>query len=79
MLEVCTGNVDLYLHTTHIKKWDLLAGHAIVLAMGGTVTDLDNNLIDYSMAKEYRNQGGLMVTLTNHSYYLEKLKPLVRS
>lgn len=60
---VLTGAADAYIHTTKIKTWDLCAGHALVLASGGLVTDRDGNDLVYDKDNPaFKN--GLVLSLT---------------
>lgn len=50
---VADGTADLYAHISKSKGdgapfWDVAAGHALVTAAGGKVTDFDGNPLDYS-------------------------------
>jgi inositol monophosphatase 3 len=73
-LEVVNRHVDAYLHMTEIKKWDICAGNAIINALGGKMTTLSNEVLDYS--SEYTvNTKGVLATMGKHELYLEKLKP----
>jgi len=74
--EVVKGTQDAYVHTTLIKKWDICSGNAILAALGGKMTTLEGDLIDYSTADKAKNEGGLLATMFNHDRYLEKLKSL---
>jgi len=74
--EVVVGNQDAYVHTTRIKKWDICAGDAILRAVGGKLTNLQGNLIDYAKAEEAVNDGGLLATMYNHEKFLDKLRTL---
>ncbi|KAF2357958.1 Inositol monophosphatase-like [Trinorchestia longiramus] len=78
ILEVIQGKADAYVHTTAIKKWDLCAGHAILSAMGGTLTTLSavDNGITYEDRTKYKIDQGLLATLKMHEYYLKKLQAL---
>lgn len=63
---------DIYVHVTFIKKWDICAGAAILRALGGRMTTLKGEDIDYS--GEPLNKGGLLATVgVNHNNILEKL------
>jgi inositol monophosphatase 3 len=75
-LEVANGHVDAYLHTTEIKKWDVCAGNAIINALGGKMTTLSNEVLDYS-SESTVNKKGILATMEKqkHELYLEKLKP----
>ncbi|XP_055333822.1 inositol monophosphatase 3-like [Paramacrobiotus metropolitanus] len=52
LLQVILGDADAYLHITKIKKWDLCAGHGILRALGGCLTMLDGDEINYSPPKD---------------------------
>jgi inositol monophosphatase 3 len=73
-LEVASRHVDAYLHMTEIKKWDICAGNAIIKALGGKMTTLSNEVLDYS-SEDNVNKKGLLATMEKHEFYLEKLKP----
>ena len=69
------GEADAYVHVTLIKKWDICAGNAIIESVGGKMTTLENNPIDYSASGSVKNENGLLATTKLHKVYLEKLKP----
>lgn len=75
-LMVASGEQDAYLHTTAIKKWDICAGNAIINSLGGKMTTLTNEVIDYS-SEDAVNKKGLLATVEKHQWYLNKLKPYV--
>ncbi|KAG7257842.1 hypothetical protein CRUP_024992 [Coryphaenoides rupestris] len=63
---------DVYIHVTYIKKWDICAGAALVAALGGKMTTLKGEDIDYSGSEG--NNGGLVATVgLDHKAVLEKL------
>ena len=74
--EVVKGVQDAYIHTTLIKKWDICAGGAILGALGGKMTTLKGDTIDFSRADQEKNEGGLLATMHNHEQFLDKLKVL---
>lgn len=69
-LEVAYGNVNAYMHSTAIKKWDICAGNAIINAKGGQMTTKFNKKIDYSDTVNVINEDGLVATLKNHEKYI---------
>lgn len=73
-MEVVKRRVDAYLHVTEIKKWDICAGNAIINALGGKMTTLSNEVLDYS-SEDIVNTKGVLATMEKHELYLEKLKP----
>lgn len=76
--EVVKGNQDAYVHTTLIKKWDICAGNAILKALGGKLTTLKDDTIDYAGEEgSERNEGGVLATMHHHKDYVEKLSTLV--
>jgi Golgi-resident PAP phosphatase len=72
-MEVVKGKVDIYLHSTIIKKWDTCAGNAILHSLGGSMTDLKGNKIDYSSRGSQIIEGGILATLAHSDYFLEKI------
>ncbi len=41
------GDIDLYARQSPMAEWDIAAGHAIVVAAGGTMTDVDGTPLAY--------------------------------
>lgn len=76
--EVVKGTQDAYIHTTLIKKWDICAGAAILSALGGKMTSLKGDTIDFGRADQEKNEGGLLATMHQHDEFLEKLQNLAR-
>uniref|UniRef100_A0A146MKQ2 inositol-phosphate phosphatase n=1 Tax=Fundulus heteroclitus TaxID=8078 RepID=A0A146MKQ2_FUNHE len=63
---------DVYIHITFIKKWDICAGAALLNALGGHMTTLKGDNIDYSGTPV--NEGGLVASVdVDHKAILEKL------
>ncbi|XP_047223938.1 inositol monophosphatase 3 isoform X1 [Girardinichthys multiradiatus] len=63
---------DVYVHITYIKKWDICAGAALLNALGGHMTTLKGENIDYSGTP--LNKGGLVASVdVDHKAILEKL------
>lgn len=60
VLQVVKNEADVYVHVTAIKKWDLCAGNAILNAMGGKMTTVQGELIDYSGHTEPLNSHGIL-------------------
>nr|XP_006008806.1 PREDICTED: inositol monophosphatase 3-like [Latimeria chalumnae] len=73
--EVQTDLADVYVHVTYIKKWDICAGNAILEALGGHMTTLKGDDIDYQGSPA--NRGGLMASIgLDHKRLIEKLPDL---
>ncbi|KAL4624700.1 inositol monophosphatase 3-like [Arapaima gigas] len=63
---------DIYIHVTYIKKWDICAGNAILRALGGHMTTLKGQPIDYRGSE--RNEGGLLASIgMDHSDLVKRL------
>ncbi|XP_043945795.1 inositol monophosphatase 3-like [Protopterus annectens] len=63
---------DIYMHVTFIKKWDICAGNAILEALGGHLTTLNGDNIDYRDSPS--NEGGLIASIgVDHQKLLAKL------
>ena len=54
---------------TLIKKWDICAGNAILNAVGGKMTTLDGDYIDYSPNDKVKNERGLLATVNTKLHY----------
>merc|ERR1712228_1097112 len=72
---VLTGKVDAYIHVTAIKTWDLCAGHALLKAIGGDITDKDGVKLSYTRGKP-KFENGLIASQDTDKIqqYAAKLK-----
>lgn len=67
------NNASAYIHTTNIKKWDICAGNAILNALGGRMTGLLGEEINYNSGENnVLHEKGLLATLSNHDFYVKK-------
>lgn len=72
-LEVAVGNATAYVHMTAIKKWDICPGIAIVSALGGKTTSLfGGKAINFAAGDSKVLTSGLLATMTDHIWYLDK-------
>lgn len=63
-LELVGGNVDAYVHITHIKKWDICAPYAILHAIpGGNLTTTRGEQIGFGNPTEKVVTDGLIATI----------------
>ncbi|XP_061112351.1 inositol monophosphatase 3-like [Conger conger] len=66
---------DVYLHITYIQKRDVCAGNAILRALGGHMTSLKGEQIDYSHSAGAANHGGVLASVgLDHLALLAKLQ-----
>ena len=61
-VQVIQDKADVYLHSTKIKKWDTCAGNAIINAVGGAMTTMKGEEIDYSYNTQPVVNDGLIAT-----------------
>eukprot|EP01126_Amoeba_proteus_P029206 TRINITY_DN2879_c0_g1_i10.p1 TRINITY_DN2879_c0_g1~~TRINITY_DN2879_c0_g1_i10.p1 ORF type:complete len:281 (+),score=60.59 TRINITY_DN2879_c0_g1_i10:90-932(+) len=72
-LQVLLGNADLFV-TTGTKRWDSCAPEALLRALGGCVTDLKGQPIDYSPSQGVDNHGAVFTRKgVNHHKILSYL------
>lgn len=72
-LEVAARNQGAYVHETNIKKWDVCAGHAVMNALGGHITNLKDEPITYDYNEPILIEKGLLATLNINDYYSKLL------
>lgn len=73
VLQVIYNNASAYIHLTNIKKWDICAGHAILSALGGTMTTLHNEQIHYDKSTNPLNERGVMASLKHQTYLMSRV------
>ncbi|TNM98316.1 hypothetical protein fugu_014562 [Takifugu bimaculatus] len=70
--EKSVDQADVYIHVTFIKKWDICAGAALLSALGGQMTTLKGEDIDFSGTPV--NKGGLVASVgVNHKVLVDRL------
>ena len=62
------------MHVTLIKKWDICPGDAILRALGGKLTTLRGEDVDYAESSGEKNEGGLIAALHDHGAFVNALK-----
>ena len=75
------GHQDAYVHVTLIKKWDICAGDALLRSLGGRLTTLKGQDVDYGSdgpdGAQEKNEGGVLATMHDHAAYVELLKDVL--
>lgn len=82
VLRVIEGDADCYLFpSAGTKKWDTCAPEAILVAMGGCLTDIHGNRLNYAPTVQHGNTGGVMATSdpARHQWFLSKIPEAVKS
>lgn len=59
------------------KKWDTCAPEAILVSLGGSLTDIHGKPIPYHANVVHKNTGGVLATVENHEWYVNKIKEKV--
>jgi 3'(2'), 5'-bisphosphate nucleotidase len=49
---VAEGQVDIYPRLSPTSEWDVAAGHAVVVAAGGKVTDANGGPLHFGLGRE---------------------------
>lgn len=63
-VELLRGDADVYMHLTHIKKWDICAPYAILSSLpDGKLTDLSGDTISFGDPKSKVVTRGLIASL----------------
>lgn len=79
IIEVIKNNVDLYVHTTVIKKWDICAANAMMNSIeGGRLTTLEGEEITYGFDDSARNERGVLASVgKDHAKFVSVLKSAI--
>jgi len=75
--EIIKGDYDVYLHTTHMKKWDVCAGAALLNTAEGRLTDLNGKDIDFKSPYDYRLEDGVLASKYDHLQLLKSLRKII--
>ncbi len=74
ILQLIQGEASAYVHTTAIKKWDICAGNAILRSVGGRLSTLRNEDIDYSSGNDQVVKNGILGSVFEHLWFYENFK-----
>jgi len=75
ILIVITGKADVYYYPSRgTNKWDTCGPDALLRCVGGTLTDVEGNSINYNRDQPRSNDKGVIVTLRHHEEVLKRLK-----
>jgi len=75
ILLVISGKADVYYYPSRgTNKWDTCGPEALLLSVGGTLTDIEGNTINYGRNQPVSNEKGIIVTLHSHDQILRRLK-----
>ena len=77
---VLEGDADGYIFASAgCKRWDTCAGEAILEAIGGKLTDVFGNLVNYDFeANDYVNRSGVVASLNDHDLYISTIPDSVK-
>jgi 3'(2'), 5'-bisphosphate nucleotidase len=60
--DICSGAADLYFTMTNkIKQWDTCASNCLITEVGGKMTDMLGNELEYNTENIY-HENGILVT-----------------
>uniref|UniRef100_A0A0B7AE85 3'(2'),5'-bisphosphate nucleotidase 1 n=1 Tax=Arion vulgaris TaxID=1028688 RepID=A0A0B7AE85_9EUPU len=80
VLLLIEGKVHAYVFASKgCKKWDTCAPEAVLHAIGGHLTDLMGKPILYHEKVPRKNAGGVLATLQNHQWYVDKIPQNIKS
>lgn len=81
VLRVIEGDAHAYVFASPgTKKWDTCAPEAVLVAMGGALTDMQGNKIKYDKDVKFPNSAGVLATISAEAqaWYLAKVPQSVR-
>lgn len=74
-VELVKNGADVYLHSTLIKRWDICAPDAILRNLGGKLTRLDGEKVDYTDMNTKANVvDGILASLYDYDYFFKIFK-----
>ncbi|XP_030200256.1 3'(2'),5'-bisphosphate nucleotidase 1 [Gadus morhua] len=80
IIQLIEGKASAYVFASPgCKKWDTCATEAILHAVGGKLTDMHGNDYCYDANVKHMNSAGVLATLHNHQYYVNRVPQSVRS
>lgn len=79
IIQLVEGKASAYVFASPgCKKWDTCAPEAILHAVGGKLTDMHGNPYHYDANVKHMNSAGVLATLRNHDFYVNRVPQSVR-
>ncbi|XP_029791528.1 3'(2'),5'-bisphosphate nucleotidase 1 isoform X2 [Suricata suricatta] len=80
IIQLIEGKASAYVFASPgCKKWDTCAPEVILHAVGGKLTDIHGNALQYNKEVKHMNSAGVLATLRNHNYYASRVPESVKS
>ncbi|XP_033102470.1 3'(2'),5'-bisphosphate nucleotidase 1-like [Anneissia japonica] len=79
VLLVLEGRVSAYIFASMgCKKWDTCAPEALLVAVGGKLTDVHGNVYRYDKDITHMNTGGVVAAYRKHEFYIERVPQSIK-
>ena len=77
--DICSGAADLYFTMTNkIKQWDTCASNCLITEVGGKMTDMLGNELEYNTENIYHKNGILVTNGIIHDIVTERYNEFLR-
>nr|KAF6399576.1 3'(2'), 5'-bisphosphate nucleotidase 1 [Molossus molossus] len=80
IIQLIEGKASAYVFASPgCKKWDTCAPEVILHAVGGKLTDIHGNSLQYNKEVKHMNSAGVLASLRNHDYYASRVPQSVKN
>nr|XP_058895861.1 3'(2'),5'-bisphosphate nucleotidase 1 isoform X4 [Kogia breviceps] len=80
IIQLIEGKASAYVFASPgCKKWDTCAPEVILHAVGGKLTDIHGNALQYNKEVKHVNSAGVLATLRNYDYYASRVPESVKN
>ncbi|XP_045443066.1 3'(2'),5'-bisphosphate nucleotidase 1 isoform X1 [Pipistrellus kuhlii] len=80
IIQLIEGKASAYVFASPgCKKWDTCAPEVILHAVGGKLTDVHGNALQYDKEVKHMNSAGVLASLRNHDYYASRVPESVKN
>ncbi|XP_059854188.1 3'(2'),5'-bisphosphate nucleotidase 1 isoform X2 [Delphinus delphis] len=80
IIQLIEGKASAYVFASPgCKKWDTCAPEVILHAVGGKLTDIHGNALQYNKEVKHMNSAGVLATLRNYDYYASRVPESVKN
>ncbi|XP_063092763.1 3'(2'),5'-bisphosphate nucleotidase 1 isoform X3 [Cavia porcellus] len=79
IIQLIEGKASAYVFASPgCKKWDTCAPEVILHAVGGKLTDIHGNALQYNKDVKHMNSAGVLAVLRNYDYYASRVPESVK-